>query len=146
MAMEERHAAMVDRIKKQFGPQIDLDKNPHVLVEILRNHGGVMDDDGGGGMGSGPDDGMGGAEGMGPGGPGPGDGMGSDGMGTDGMGGGGGVDGMSSIAVAGPDAGRAQMDEVMREVMALRKEMQAVGEQVNQHHQLTKDIAQKNVR
>lgn len=129
MPRQADHEAIVKQIKERFGSSIDLDANPGVLIEVLRNFGHVLDDDGGGGgggMGSGPDDGVGGAEGMGPGGPGPGDGGGG-GMGSgpdDGVGGGGGGGGVSSIAVAGPDAeAGVRLDEVMREVLNLRKEV-----------------------
>lgn len=40
---------IVKDVIKKFGPTIDLKKSPHVLIEILRSHGRLLDEPGDGG-------------------------------------------------------------------------------------------------
>ena len=50
----ERFRPIVDEIAKRYGRVIDLDKSPLVMIEILREFGHALDDDGSGGGGGGP--------------------------------------------------------------------------------------------
>jgi hypothetical protein len=51
MSEQERLHAIVNEIGKRFGRVIDLDKSPLVMIEILREFGHKLDDNGGGGGG-----------------------------------------------------------------------------------------------
>ena len=48
---QERFRSVVDQIGERFGRVIDLDKSPFVIIEILREFGGVVRSEGGGGGG-----------------------------------------------------------------------------------------------
>jgi hypothetical protein len=47
--LTKREQDAIERIAEQFGPVIDLKRSPGVLIEILRNLGVALDDDGSGG-------------------------------------------------------------------------------------------------
>ena len=47
--LTKREQDAIERIAEQFGPVIDLKRSPGILIEILRNLGVVLDDDGSGG-------------------------------------------------------------------------------------------------
>ena len=54
MTDRNRYRPVVDQIARRYGRVIDLDKNPMVVIEILREFGHVLDgEDGGGGGGGG---------------------------------------------------------------------------------------------
>jgi hypothetical protein len=54
MAIERKHAAMIDKIVERYGSVIDLKKQPGVLLEILRAYAGVIAQDGVDGAGGAP--------------------------------------------------------------------------------------------
>ena len=49
MALSKKEATIVKEVAKQYGNVIDLKKSPAVLIEILRNFGGILVEDGGAG-------------------------------------------------------------------------------------------------
>jgi hypothetical protein len=51
MALAKKEATIVKDIATKYGNVLDLKKEPSVLIEILRNYGRVLDDNGGGGTG-----------------------------------------------------------------------------------------------
>ena len=55
---KKREQEVIDRIARQYGKVIDLDRSPGVMIEILREFGpsilDVLGGDGGGGGGGGP--------------------------------------------------------------------------------------------
>ena len=61
--IQQKHRRIVKEIAKKYGPVIDLERSPFVLVEIIREFRNRFDEDGGGGgvspssiAGSGPPD------------------------------------------------------------------------------------------
>lgn len=92
---------LMDEIIKRYGKVIDLEKTPDVLVEILRQHGGIFQTDGGGGAG----------------------GVGSVSTVAGGMGSGSGVNKREGDEIA-------QINEVMRAVLDLRREVRGLTKQV----------------
>lgn len=135
MAISQRQARVVAQIRKRFGAVIDLQKSPSVLIEIIRNFGRVLDDDGTGGGGPGGtstvavgiDDGGTNTGGTGSGGTGSG--------GTNGGTGSGGTGGGTSTVAVGitpPESGfqRARIEEVLRVVLKLQKQIDTMGKQL----------------
>ena len=53
MALTKKQASLVAEITKKYGQKLDLKASPGVLIEILRNYGRALDDNGGGGGGGG---------------------------------------------------------------------------------------------
>lgn len=49
MALSKKETNIVKEVVKQYGDVIDLKKSPAVLIEILRNFGGILVEDGGAG-------------------------------------------------------------------------------------------------
>jgi len=47
--MTREQKAAVAKVIKKYGPKIDLEAKPEVLIEILRSFGRLFDDDGDGG-------------------------------------------------------------------------------------------------
>ncbi|HEY4186638.1 MAG TPA: hypothetical protein VGP07_16290 [Polyangia bacterium] len=122
-----RDRRVVEEIEKRYGSVIDLKKSPGVLIEILRNFGGVVRDDPPGtstvAVGITPGTGGGGGTGSG--------GTGSGGTGTGGTGTGGVSAGTSTVAVGITPPEHDPGDDVansvvLRAVLALRGDVRAI--------------------
>ena len=136
MALEKREADIVRKVRQQFGPIIDLQESPAVLIEIILQFGHILDngDDGGGGVSpstiavgvsAGTGTGGTGTGGTGTGGTGTG-GTGSGGTGTGGVGG-----GVSTIAVGvspppPSETGEIQLVDVMTAILRLQRDVNAM--------------------
>lgn len=109
MATQKKDARIVKEIAKKYGNVIDLNESPMVLLEILRNYGGLFiapSED--------PTPGVGGTGGTGTG------GTGTGGTGT-----------VSSIAVAGPPSSQIQLSDVLQAVLHLQGDVKAANKILN---------------
>jgi hypothetical protein len=132
MALRKKEADVVEQVVRQFGPVIDLQAAPGVLIEIILQFGHIFDngDNGGGGV-SPSTIAVGVSAGTGTGGTGTG-GTGTGGTGSGGTGTGGTGGGVSTIAVGvtppTSEGSEVELADVMRAILRLQRDVNAMSQ------------------